>query len=129
MLFRLIRNRCCNTPILVSFFKHVPNINEIPRSDNKHLIITQVNNLGVIIGGLHLLVVLIYVGIKRFLNLKIIQHRFIRLMCGVLKLKRVHKNISLTNLRVLTIQLERKWRLYNFEKIFLINVEYRWQSL
>jgi len=97
LLLRLIWNRSGYTPIFITFFEHIPHINEIPWRYDKNFVIAQVNNFRIIIGGLHLFIVLVNVRIERFLNLKIIQHSFIGFKICVFKLERVNKNICLSN--------------------------------
>lgn len=103
LLFGFIRNRGCYTPIFVTLFEHISHINEIPWRYNKYFVITQVNNFCIIIRWLHFFIVLVNVGIKRFLYLKIIQHSLIGFIICVFKLKRVNKNICFSNLWVFTI--------------------------
>lgn len=103
LLLRLIWNRSGYTPIFITLFEHVSHINKIPWSDDKHFIIAQINDFRIIIGRLHLFIVLINVRIERLLNLKVIQHSFIGFKICVFKLKRVNKNICLSDLRVFTI--------------------------
>ena len=56
-----------NGPILVALFEEIPNIDKIPRRDNKHFKITQINNFGVIIGRFYFLIKLVNIGIKTLL--------------------------------------------------------------
>lgn len=103
LLLRLVRNRSGYTPILITLFEHISYINEIPWCYYKHFVIAEINNLCIIIWWLHFFKVLVNVRIERFLYLKIIQHSFIWLIICVLKLKRVNKNICLSNLWVFAI--------------------------
>ena len=103
LLLRLVWNRSGYTPIFMTLFEYISHINEIPWGDDKHFVIAQINNFCIIIGRLHLFIVLINVRIERLLNLKVIQHSFIGLKICVFKLKRVNKNICLSNLRVFAI--------------------------
>lgn len=103
LLLRLIRDRSGYTPIFITLFEYISHINEIPWRYYKYFVIAQINDFRIIVRRLHLFVVLINVRIKRLLNLKVIQHSFIRFKICVFKLKRVNKNICLSDLRVFTI--------------------------
>ena len=73
LYFLFSRKRCGHTPKLFSLLKNIPDIYKISWGNDQDLIVGKVNNFCIIVWRFYLFVILIDIGIKRFLKLKIVE--------------------------------------------------------
>ena len=82
---------------MITLFEVVSNIDKITGLDNKHFLVCEVNNSGVLIDVLFAVVVF-DVGVEGFLQLEIVLQFFVELKC-CWEGERIDKNISFFILR------------------------------